>query len=72
MNNTATSNGGKLLVKFANANEEELIPSNNIFVKGIPTNINVDALKALFGAYGIITETKILSGRFAISFFISY
>lgn len=64
MNNATSKDGVKMLVKFANASEEELnYPTNNLFVKGLPVTINSESVQALFSPYGTITETRILTGE---------
>jgi len=72
-----TMNGAKigtksLLVKYANINhnkstpqvEEPSTPSNNLFVKGLPVDINQEQLKTIFRPYGNIVETKILKDTY--------
>jgi ELAV like protein 2/3/4 len=61
MNNSSSKEGSKLLVKFANATEDEQIPTNNVYVKGLPTTVGSEAIKSLFSPYGMVTESKILT-----------
>jgi len=53
-----------LVVKPANTssdNSPKGAPSNNLYIKGIPTSVKEDYLSQLFSPYGSVAEVKILS-----------
>lgn len=39
----------------------EAVPSDNLYVKGLPPNITDQWLRSIFGEYGIVTSTKVMA-----------